>query len=87
MDIDFAPDTLLQLLEEKIFDVLVVSQVGHESKDNATADQQNDNQSNNNTSSNHSSSLDRSSLMGNCIISVGDASYRITCMKSTKSVS
>jgi hypothetical protein len=87
MDVDFPPDTLLQLLEEKIFDVLIVSQVGQESEDAATADQQNDNQGNNNTSSNHSSSLDRSSLVGNCIISAGNASYRITCMKSTKSVS
>jgi hypothetical protein len=86
MDVDFASDTLLQLLEEKIFDVLVVSQVGQERKD-TTADQQNDNQGDNNTSSNHSSSLDRSSLVGNRIISTDAASYPITCMKSTKPVS
>jgi hypothetical protein len=74
MDVNLASDTLLQLLEEEIFEIIVASQVGREHKNRATADQQNDNQGDNNTGSNHSYSLDRSSSVGkpqhtyNCII-------------------
>jgi hypothetical protein len=62
VDIDLAPDALLQLLEEKIFDIIIPGQVGREHEKRAAADQQNDNQRNNDTSSDHSCSLDRSSL-------------------------
>jgi hypothetical protein len=64
MDVNLAPDTLLQLLEEEIFEIIVASQVGRENEKGSTADQQNDNQGDNNTGSNHSCSLDRSSSVG-----------------------
>ena len=74
MDVNLASDTLLQLLEEKIFEIVVASQVWRENEKGSTADQQNDNQGHNNTGSDHSCSLDRSSSVGkphhtcNCIV-------------------
>ena len=51
MDVNPTSDTLLQLLEEKIFEIIVAGQVGQENENGSTADQQNDNQGDNNTSS------------------------------------
>jgi hypothetical protein len=64
VDVDLSPDILLQLLEEKIFDVIISGQVGGENEKRAAADQQNGNQGDSDTSSNHSSSLDQSSSVG-----------------------
>jgi hypothetical protein len=64
MDVNLTSDTLLQLLEEKIFEIIVTSQVGQENENGSTADQQNDNQGDNNTSSGHYGSLDRSRSVG-----------------------
>jgi len=64
MDVNLASDTLFQLLEEEISEIIVASQVGRENEKGPTADQQNDNQGDNNTASDHSCSLDRSSLVG-----------------------
>ncbi len=44
MDVDLASDTVLQLLEEKIFEIFVAGQVGREHEKRAAADQQKDNQ-------------------------------------------
>ncbi|MGH9932399.1 MAG: hypothetical protein ACREA9_24615, partial [Pyrinomonadaceae bacterium] len=43
MDVNLASNTLLQLLEEKIFEIVLAGQVGRENEKPATADQQNDN--------------------------------------------
>ena len=37
MDVNLASDTLLQLLEEKIFEIIVASQVGRENEKRAAA--------------------------------------------------
>src|ERR1051326_648490 len=87
MDVNLTTETLLQLLKEKIFKIIVACQVGREYEKRAAADQQNGYQGDNNTSSDHSYSLDDHARWVNCIISASASSYRITCMKSTKSVS
>ena len=51
MDVNLASDTLLQLLEEKTFEIVVAGQVWRENEKGSTADQQNDNQGDNNTGS------------------------------------
>ena len=43
MDVDLASDTLLQLLEKKIFEIIDAGQVGRENEKGAPADQQNGN--------------------------------------------
>ena len=59
MDVYLASDTMLQLLQEKIFEIFVAGQVGREHEKRAAADQHKDNQSDYNASSDHSCSLDR----------------------------
>ena len=58
MDTDLASDTLLKLLKEEVFEILLVGQVGQGNKETDNADQHNDNQGANDTSSDHSCSLD-----------------------------
>jgi hypothetical protein len=60
MDVDLASETLFQLLEKEIFEIIVAGQVGREHKKRAATDQQKGNQGDNNTSSDHSYSLDLS---------------------------
>ena len=64
MDVNLASDTLLQLLEEKIFEIFVAGQVGREHEKRPAADQQKDNQGDNKPTSDHFCSLDRSSPVG-----------------------
>ena len=65
MDVNLTSDTLLQLLEKKIFEIIVAGQVGRENEKRAAADQQNGNKGDNNASSGHSCSLDGSCSVGN----------------------
>jgi hypothetical protein len=65
MDVNLASDTLLQLLEEEIFEIIVAGQVGRENEKGAASDQQNDNKGYYNANSGHSCSLDRLCSVGN----------------------
>ena len=59
LDVNLASDTLFQLLEEKIFEIVVAGQERGEQEECTAADQQNGNQHDNSTRSDHSCPLDR----------------------------
>jgi hypothetical protein len=84
MDVDLPSDPLLQLLQEEIFKILAASKGVHDHQHKDTG--QHNGTENDETASSNQLLLPKIGHAGgiNRIKSADAASYRITCMKSTK---